>query len=870
MKWPIHLFSLVCFALLARADDFEHLHAPPAAYGPAAPDSPDYRKYAPDRQIDILHLTLDVTPDFKQRTVSGAATWKFKPIAKPFSELKLDGVDLNVASVTSTEKVASYQVTDEKVIVTFAEPIPAGKEASVTVRYSAQPEKGLYFRTPELGFKPEDMHIWTQGEADEARHWYPCYDYPNEKFTVEMICHVPEGIVVLSNGRKVSEEKDADGLVAVRWLQDKPMVNYLVALVAGKLKAIEDKHGNVPLHFWTPATEIGNAANSFRDTKPAMEFFEKEIGVPYPWDKYDQVCIQDYHWGGMENISLTTLNINTLFTKDFENTRNSEGLVAHELAHQWFGDLLTCKDWSHVWLNEGFATFYAALYSEHKNGRGEFLYQMYETAKTLTSSTNSVKSIVWRKYGDPVEQFDSLAYGKGGWVLNMLRNQLGPELYRQCIKTYVERHKFGNVVTEDLREVVEELSGRSFDRFFDQWVYHAGAPVLNIDYSWDATAKLAKISITQAQPVNENVVLFSFPLPVRFTTKGGTTERVLQVKEKTEDFYVPLDEQPQVVRIDPDVSVLAKINFRIPNAMQAAMLANKKDPVGQLIACEQMGERKDHDAVTKLKAALNSDAEWFVRVAASRALRGMHNDEAFDALVASMKQSDARVRRQVVIDITSFYRPAAFEQAQKVIASEKNPDIVAAALSALAPLGTNARPTLVKFLNSNSWRQQYADTAMTAMRAQNDPFYIEPLETALQNRKKDFTSRSVTIALDALAYLSREQENKDAVRELIASHANDARQNVRLAALAALGTLRDDRALPILERFAAAQKNSPERTTAEKAIESIRAARKTTLEVGDVRREVLDLQKQNRDLRKDLDALKKKFDSVTAPKPAKK
>jgi aminopeptidase N len=802
--------------------------------------------------------------------VGGTATWKFKPIAKPFVELKLDGVDLNIASVTSTEKVLGYQVTEEKVIITFAEPIPVGKEASVTVRYSAQPEKGLYFRTPELGFKAEDMHIWTQGEADEARHWYPCYDYPNEKFTVEMICHVPEGIVVLSNGRKVSEEKDTNRLIAVRWLQDKPMVNYLVALVAGKLKAIEDKHGNIPLHFWTPATEIEHAANSFEDTKPAMEFFEKEIGVPYPWDKYDQVCIQDYHWGGMENISLTTLNINTLFPKVYESTRNSQGLVAHELAHQWFGDLVTCKDWSHIWLNEGFASYYDDLYTEHKQGRGEFLYRMYEGAKSLTGSTNSVKSIVWRKYGDPVEQFDSLAYGKGSWVLHMLRNQLGPDLYRQCIKTYVERHKFGNVVTDDLRNVIEELSGRSFDQFFDQWVYHAGSPVLNIDYSWDAQTRLAKISVQQTQPVNESVVLFKFPLLIRFTSKAGTADHVLEVREKSEDFYVPLAEQPQLVRIDPNVSVLAKINFRVPNAMQSAMLANKKDAAGQLIACEQMGDRKDHEAVTKLKETLNSDSEWFVRIAASRSLRGINNDESFDALVASMKQPDARVRRQVVMDITSFYRPAAFEQAQNVLKTEKNPDIVAAALSALAPLGTNVRPTLVKFLNSDSWRQQYAETAMNVMRAQNDPFYIEPVRNALQSRKQDFTSRTVTIALDVLAYLSREQENKDSVRELIASHANDPRQNIRLAALSALGTLRDERALPVLERFSTAQKNSPERTTAERAIESIRAARKTTLEVGDVRREVIELQKQNRELRKDLDALKKKLDGVAAPKAPKK
>jgi aminopeptidase N len=871
MKMPVPLVMLpLCLTLLLRANEVEMFCAQATGFAPATPDSPDYRKYAPDREIDILHLTLDVTPDFKQRTVAGSATWKFKPIAKPFAELKLDAVALTVASVTSTEKVLGYQVTDEKVIITFAEAIPAGKEATVIVRYSAQPEKGLYFRTPELGYKPEDTHIWTQGEADEARHWYPCYDYPNEKFTVEMICHVPEGIVVLSNGRKTSEDKDTNGLVAVRWLQDKPMVNYLVCLVAGKLKAIEDKHRDIPLHFWTPATEIEHAANSFEDTKPAMEFFEKEIGVPYPWDKYDQVCIQDYHWGGMENVSLTTLNINTLFPKTFENLRNSQGLVAHELAHQWFGDLVTCKDWSHIWLNEGFASFYDLLYTEHKNGRDEFLYDLYEGRKSLTQSTNSVKSMVWRKYGDPVEQFDALAYGKGAWVLNMLRNQLGPDLYRQCIKTYIERHKFGSVVTDDLRAVVEELSGRSFDQFFDQWVYHTGFPRLDVDYSWDERAKLAKLSVRQTQPISENVPLFNFPLPVRFKSKSGVIERVVTVKEKTEDFYFPLEAQPELVRLDPNVSVLAQINFRPPGAMLAAQLADKSDVVGRFIAIEQLGEKKDHDAIEKLKNTLNNDPFWAARIAASRALRAIQNDESFDALVASLKQSDARVRKQVVSDVTAFYRPAAFEQAQNVLKTEKNPDIIGTALSALAPTGTNARPTLIQFLNSDSWRQHLAETAMTTMSAQNDPFYVDPLREALQRRKAELPSRTITIGLAALSYLAREQDNKDAVRELIAGFVTDPRQNVKRAALSALGTLRDDRALPILERFAAGQKNTPERTGAERAIENIRAARKSTLEVGDVRREVLELQKQNRELRKDLDALKKKVEAGTPSKPAKK
>src|SRR6266550_7107837 len=530
-------------------------------------DSPEHRKYAPDREIDILHLTLDVTPDFKQRTVTGKATLRVKPIAKPFQELKLDAVDLAVESLSATEKILGYQVTDKQILVTFEQPIPPDKEASVTITYRAEPASGLYFRTPEMGYKEGDTNLFSQGEEIEARHWYPCFDSPNEKFTSEMICHVREGMTVVSNGRLVAEEKDANGLVAVRWLQDKPHVNYLISLVAGYFKKVEDKYKDVPLAFYTPPSEINEAPNSFRDTKDIMAFFEQEIGVPYPWAKYYQVCVNDFVAGGMENTSATTLTDNTLFTTDTENIRDSQGLVAHEMAHQWFGDLVTCKDWSHIWLNEGFATYYGHLYDGHKNGRDAMLYGLYGSARGITSQANDTVAIVHRNYNHPDEVFGFLAYPKGSWILHMLRNQLGEDLYRRCIKTYLERHQFGNVVTSDLSEVIEELSGRSWDQFFDQYVYHAHQPELAVSYNWDEKNKLAKVTVKQTQLLSENVLLFHFPLALRFKGKFGAIDRQIDVKEKEEDFYFPLSDAPQIVRLDPEYTLLAKIKFQAPNPM---------------------------------------------------------------------------------------------------------------------------------------------------------------------------------------------------------------------------------------------------------------------------------------------------------------
>jgi aminopeptidase N len=199
-------------------------------------------QYAPDREADVLHITIDVTPDFKTRTVAGTTTIKFAPISKPLAEFRLNAVDLDVSSVTSSAKIEGYSVMDDAITITFEPAVPVGAETTVTIIYEAEPKQGLYFRTPEMGYPEQDTHLFTQGESHMAPHWYPNYDYPNERSSSEVTCRVPEEMTVISNGRLVSEEVDSDsGLKAVTWLQEKPHVNYLIALVAGKLKNIESK-----------------------------------------------------------------------------------------------------------------------------------------------------------------------------------------------------------------------------------------------------------------------------------------------------------------------------------------------------------------------------------------------------------------------------------------------------------------------------------------------------------------------------------------------------------------------------------------------------------------------------------------------------
>ncbi len=821
------------------------------------------RQYAPDRNADILHLIIDVTPNFTARTVAGETTIKFAPIAKPLTELRLNAVDLNVTAVTSSAKIAGHTVTTDAIVITFDLAIPPGQETSVTIKYNAEPTEGLYFRTPEMGYKAEDTHLYTQGETHEAPHWYPNYDYPNEQSTSEVICRVPPDMTVLSNGRLVSEHVDPNtGLKAVRWLQDKPHVNYLIALAAGKFKKIESSYRNIPLAFYTPTSHIEQAENSFKDTADMIAFYEAEIGVLYPWDKYFQVVCEDFG-GGMENTSLTILGHGTLFTKETENIRSSQGLVAHELVHQWFGDYVTCKDWSHLWLNEGFATYYEDLYDGHKNGRDSMLYGLYQTSRWMLSDEPHDKPIVYRSYTEAWEQFDYRSYSKGGWVLHMLRTELGEELFRKCIKTYLERHALSSVVTEDLNAVVEELSGRSFDRFFDQWVYHGGYPKLNVSYSWSEKDKLAKVSLEQTHDVNDDVMLFHFRSKLRFVVDGKAVDRDIVVDSKQHDFYFSLAKEPNIVRFDPEFSLLAKIKFDKPTAMLYEQLANQDDVIGRLLAIEALKQKKDKQTVAKLTDALNNDGYWAMRKEASAALREIHNQEAFDALAGSTDQADARVRLQVVNDIAGFYRPESLELTKRVLKDEKNPAIVAAAIRNLGRYhDKDTRRLIIRYLKSESYRNELADAAVRAIRMLDDPQYISPLRRTLLEREPQFISWRFVQALDTLAYIARNEEDKTQVREFLSDYVNHPKEWIQMGAIGALGTLGDPKAIPIVETFVVDEPKGRAQRYAKRALEQLQQKKQLVPEeIIQLRRTLDDVRKETDKLKDDLEDIKKRLEA---------
>ena len=829
------------------------------------------RKYARDRFVDILHLKLDVTPDFAKRTVSGTATLNFKPIAKPLSKLELDAVGLTIDGITTRGAVlAEHELTDEKLILFFKEPIAAGAEASVSITYHAQPTVGLYFRTPEMGYKEGDTQVWSQGEAEEHHFWFPSYDYPNMRFTSEVICHVPEGMEVVSNGLLVEKMKGGDGLMAWHWKQDKPHVNYLVALAAGYFHKIEDRLGELPLAVLVPPSEKEQAENAFRDTKKVIEFYQRETGVTFPWDKYYQVYCLDFTAGGMENTSCTFQAARLLFQDDTEQLQSLHWLDAHETAHQWFGDLLTCRDWSHLWLNEGFASYYTVLYEEQRSGRDAMLFALWNEAQEVFKATDT-KPIVWRDYRDPMEQFGYRAYPKGSWVLHMIRSRLGPELYRKAIHSYIERHRSGIVTTDDLQEALEEASGLSFDQFFDQWLHHGGVPELKVEYAWDAATKQAKLNVKQVQKLSSEVMLFRFDLPVRFLVKGQ--EKPIDFKvtaSKTEeDFFFPLPSAPELVRLDPEYTLLAKVEFQPPPEMLKRQLG--ADVIGRMLAVQSLGGKKDAASAEHLRIALNGDAFHAVRSEAAKALKKMNTPEARTALAQGLNQPDARVRRDVVESLGAFPHPDAWQALWKQSQTEKNPGVLAAIIRTWGarPGDGEVSAALRRFLGTKSYHGAIAAAAVAALRAQDDGSTVPVILREFEGNASELDAREKAQAFDAVAFLARDARHpkRDEVLALLAQQLNNDDEVLRAAAAKSLGTLRNPKALALLQPLVAVRKpyNDPVRAAAEKSVRDLEAEQAKPQEFKDVWTKVQELQKKTEELEKQIEKLGK---NAAPEKPA--
>jgi aminopeptidase N len=861
MRFSLFLCALVAGCVLPLVGAECLCEQGKRAVMPMALDNLPGKKYARDRLVDIRHVALEVTPDFAKRSVAGTMSMEFAPIALPLRQFELDAVNLGIHGVTADPPLAEWQNTGRKLVLAFQSPVAADAIVKLSVQFSVVPKHGMYFRTPEMGYKAGDTQLWTQGEAEFHRHWFPCYDYPNERFTTEITCHAPADMHVISNGRLVNRTPAKDGLSTWHWKQEKPHVNYLIALAVGHYHKLERTGGGVPMALYVPPSMQESAELAFRDTPAIMDFYQKETGIAYPWAKYDQVYCLDFLAGGMENTSATFNAAGALFTADVENLDTLQDLDAHELAHQWFGDLVTCRDWSHLWLNEGFASYYPMLYAEHKSGRDAMQEDLWNAARRVIDSKDT-RPMVWKDYGSPMMQFDSRAYPRGAWVLHMLRSQLGPELFRKGINTYVQRHQNSNVSTDDLQDVMEEVSGRSFDQFFDQWVHHGGNPELKAEYDWDAGGKLARITVSQTQKVTPEVLLFRFPLPVRFWLKDEAAPRdfTVMVSRDREDFYFALPSAPELVAVDPDFTVLASLDFNPPPPMLERRL--KGDFYGRLLAIRKLAEQKEPAKLPLLVETLKSEGNAFIRGLCVKALQNLGSDDSIKVLGAHLQHPDAKTRKDVVTALASFNKPEVHALLDEQAKREKNPEILAQIIGSwdVRPGDPQIQKALRDHLWGKSSKNMVAAQSIEVLQSHDEQSASAQIQARLQANPLDFSTRSYARALEAIGFLNREEKSPDSALEFVIRHLNDPREGLRVAAVRALGSMGHPKALPALRQITAVPSEFKDslREAAEKAVADISANKQGPAELKKLWEEIQGVQKKNQDLEAELKKIREK------------
>jgi aminopeptidase N len=439
---------------------------------------PDFNR---TQDFDVQHYVLRTSFDPAKRIVFGDTTVKLKALVTGLSTVELDAEALRIDSVVSesSNSPLAYKVGSGKLIVTLDKKYAPGDDISIRVKHSSTPKKGVYFvdEKREKGQLAHPAQIWTQGEPDEARHWFPLFDFPSDKATTEQFITVPRSQTVISNGKLLSKSDNANGTSTFHYSMDVPHATYLISFVVGEYVKIEEKYKDIPLGYYVYPGRERIVPLAYGKTKEMMGIFEELTGVPYPYNKYDQTIVANFTFGGMENITATTMADSEIFYAGVEFLRGGvEDLVAHELAHSWFGNLVTCRNWAELWLNEGFATFMEAAVREKMYGRKDYIRKIRLDAENFMIDDAVGKKrfgLFNQEAGNVSALFDrpAITYNKGGAVVHQLREQVGNDAFWKAVNIYLNRHKDGSVETSDLQKAMEEVSGQQLGWFFEQWVY---------------------------------------------------------------------------------------------------------------------------------------------------------------------------------------------------------------------------------------------------------------------------------------------------------------------------------------------------------------------------------------------------------------
>lgn len=519
---------------------------------------------------DLVHTKLDVRFDYDKSYLYGKAWITLKPHFYATDSLTLDAKGMDIKEIAIMKGLVKsplkYKYDSLQLFIKLDKTYKGGENYTVYINYTARPNdikaqgsaaitdaKGLYFINPKGEDKNKPTQIWTQGETESNSVWMPTIDKPNQKTTQEIYMTVPDKYVTLSNGLQISQKKNTDGTRTDYWKMDLPHAPYLIFMGVGDFAIIKDNYKGKEVSYYVEKKQAPYARGVFGNTPEMIKFYSEKLGVDFPWAKYAQIVGRDYVSGAMENTTATLHQESA-----YQNSRQLldgniwEETIAHELFHQWFGDLVTAESWSNLTVNESFANYSECLWDEYKYGKDFADAHKYDDMQGYLLSGSESKNLVRFVYPDKEAMFDAVSYNKGGHILHMLRNYVGDDAFYKSLNNYLTTNKFKPGEAGQLRLAFEEVTGMDMNWYWNQWYYGNGHPKLEISYNYDAPTEKAYVFIKQTQEGKA----FKLPIAIDVYIGKDKARHKVWIENKTDTFVFNYGSKPDLINVDADKVLL--------------------------------------------------------------------------------------------------------------------------------------------------------------------------------------------------------------------------------------------------------------------------------------------------------------------------
>lgn len=644
--------------------------------------NPTYRATA-TKYTDLVHTKLDVKFDYAKRYLYGKAWLTLKPHFYSTDTLVLDakGFDLKSIAMVGTKSNTPLKFTydQEKIHIQLNKKYVKDEKYTIYIDYVSKPnelkasgsaaitdEKGLYFINPDGTDKEKPIQIWTQGEAESSSAWFPTIDKPNQKTTSELSMTVLSKYVTLSNGKLVSQKVNANGTRTDTWKMDLPHSPYLFMMAVGDFKITKELWRGKEVSYYLEPKYAPYAKAIFGKTPKMLAYFSQITGVAYPWNKYAQIVARDYVSGAMENTT-ATLHGESVQATDRELLDGSEeSTIAHELFHQWFGDYVTTESWSNITVNESMATLGAILWKGHDAGKDAEDRDRYESLNSYLGTTENGESptLVRFNYNNKMDVFDQVSYPKGAVILYALKNQMGDDAFYKSLNRYLTANAFKNSEAHQLRLAFEDVTGKDWSQYFNQWYYAGGHPILDVKY--DYTNGNATISVKQTQAAT--VQTFTLPLKVDIYVGGKKISKEIVINSREQSFSFPVSAKPDLIDFDVDKILVGELKDNKTAENFIFQYTNAPSYVNRIKAVEYAVSKSKETAAQQLLVLALKDQDEVIR---AMAIKGFSlKDEKIKAMVGP-----------ILVDLAK---------------NDKNSNVRAVALSRLAMSGDKAYLPIAK------------------------------------------------------------------------------------------------------------------------------------------------------------------------------